>query len=136
MARDAPDLILAVPESPVGEILKRAQDLFEQPRLTKIFAQLGMEEAAGLFGFYLLDDDGLRRFSAGAQINTDDRTLLEYHAPRARKIKEGRRSGPLFEATSDGLKWVSFNSPSRRLRMLQWPWARSGSPRFTCRSPG
>jgi tetratricopeptide (TPR) repeat protein len=42
-----------------------------------------MEEAPGLFGFYLLDDAGLRKFSAGAQINTDDRTLLEYHAPRS-----------------------------------------------------
>ncbi len=45
--------------------------------------QLGMEEAAGLFGFYLLDDAGLRRFSSGARINTDDLTLLEYHAPRS-----------------------------------------------------
>jgi predicted Zn-dependent protease len=80
---DAPDLILMAPSPPSGEILKRAQDLFEQPRLNEDFAQLGMEEAAGLFGFYLLDDDGLRRFSAGAQINTDDRTLLEYHAPRS-----------------------------------------------------
>jgi hypothetical protein len=34
-------------------------------------------------GFYLLDDAGLRTLSSGAQINTDDRTLLEYHAPRS-----------------------------------------------------
>src|ERR1019366_5600818 len=36
-----------------------------------------------LFGFYMLDDAGLRTFSPGARINTDDLTLLEYHAPRS-----------------------------------------------------
>ena len=38
---DAPDLILMAPSPPSGEILKRAQDLFEQPRLHEDFAQLG-----------------------------------------------------------------------------------------------
>ena len=80
---DAPDLILMAPSPPSGEILQRAQALYGTPRLHDDFAQLGMEEAAGLFGFYLLDDAGLRKFSSGAQINTDDRTLLEYHAPRS-----------------------------------------------------
>jgi tetratricopeptide (TPR) repeat protein len=31
----------------------------------------------------MLDDAGLRNFSSGARINTDDLTLLEYHAPRS-----------------------------------------------------
>jgi spermidine synthase len=80
---DAPDLILMAPSPPSSEILQRAQVLYGLPRLHDDFAQLGMEEARGLFGFYLLDDAGLRKFSSGAQINTDDRTLLEYHAPRS-----------------------------------------------------
>ncbi len=80
---DAPDLILMAPSPPSGEILQRAQAMYGLPRLHEDFAQLGMEEAAGLFGFYLLDDNGLRKFSSGAQINTDDQTLLEYHAPRS-----------------------------------------------------
>jgi spermidine synthase len=80
---DAPDLILMAPSPPSREILQRAQNLFGQPRLHRDFAQLGMEEAAGLFGFYLLDDTGLQKFSSGAQLNTDDQTLLEYHAPRS-----------------------------------------------------
>jgi tetratricopeptide (TPR) repeat protein len=42
-----------------------------------------MDEPAGLFGFYMLDDAGLRKFSSGARINTDDLTLLEYHAPHS-----------------------------------------------------
>src|SRR5579863_836439 len=80
---DAPDLILMAPSPPSAEILQRAQNLFGQPRLHDDFAQLGMEEAAGLFGFYLLDDADLRKFSSGAPFNTDDQTLLEYHAPRS-----------------------------------------------------
>jgi spermidine synthase len=80
---DAPDMILMAPSPPSAEILKRSASLYTQPRLHDDFGLLGMEEPAGLFGFYLLDDAGLRKYSSGAQINTDDRTLLEYHAPRA-----------------------------------------------------
>jgi tetratricopeptide (TPR) repeat protein len=80
---DGPDLILMAPTPPSSKILERAQRLSGLPRPHEDFAQLGMEEAAGIFGFYLLDDRGLRDFSAGAQINTDDRTILEYHAPRS-----------------------------------------------------
>jgi spermidine synthase len=80
---DAPDLILMAPSPPSGEMLLRARELFNRPRLHRDFAQLGMEKAAGLFGFYLLDDVGLRKFASGARINSDDLTLLEYHAPRS-----------------------------------------------------
>jgi spermidine synthase len=80
---DAPDLILMAPSPPSSEILQRVQGLYGLQRLHDDFAQLGMEDGAGLFGFYILDDAGLRKFSSGAQINTDDRTLLEYHAPRS-----------------------------------------------------
>jgi spermidine synthase len=80
---DAPDMILMAPSPPPAEILQRARAMYGVPRLHGDFVQLGMEEAEGLFGFYMLDDEALRKFAAGAQINTDDRTLLEYHAPRS-----------------------------------------------------
>jgi spermidine synthase len=80
---DGPDLILMAPTAPASEILNRTNALYSSPLLHDEFRQLGMDEAAGLFGFYMLDDAGLRNFSSGAQINTDDLTLLEYHAPRA-----------------------------------------------------
>ena len=97
---DAPDLILMAPSSPSGEILERAQALYGVPRLHDDFEQLGMEEAAGLFGFYMLDDTGLRKYSSAAQINTDDRTLLEYHAPRSllvRGLEDENRDAILME---------------------------------------
>ncbi len=97
---DAPDLILMAPSPPSSEILQRAQALYGLPRLHQDFLQLGMEEPAGLFGFYLLDDAGLRKFSSGAQLNTDDRTLLEYHAPRSllvRGLEDKNRDAILVE---------------------------------------
>ncbi len=97
---DPLDMILMAPSPPSGEILRRARSLYELPHLNEDFAKLGMEEADGLFGFYVLDDAGLRKFSAGAQINTDDRTLLEYHAPRSllvRGLEDGNRDAILLE---------------------------------------
>jgi spermidine synthase len=97
---DAPDMILMAPSSSSAEILRQAQIHYGMPRLHDDYERLGMEEAAGLFGFYLLDDAGLRKFSSGAQINTDDQTLLEYHAPRSllvRGLEDQNREAVLFE---------------------------------------
>jgi spermidine synthase len=80
---DSPDLILMAPSPSAGEIYSRTQALDANPRLHDDFKELGMSDPTGLFGFYMLDDAGLRAFSSGARINTDDLTLLEYHAPRS-----------------------------------------------------
>jgi tetratricopeptide (TPR) repeat protein len=42
-----------------------------------------MRQPEALYAFYLLDDPELRQLAEGRQLNTDDRTLLEYRAPRA-----------------------------------------------------
>src|SRR3981189_2051290 len=64
-----------------------------------------MDEPFGLFGFYMLDDAGLRNFSSGAQINTDDLTLLEYHPPRSLLVHglEDKNPAPTFLAKSAAL---------------------------------
>lgn len=80
---NATDLILMAPTVPSSEILNRARALFSNPNLHEDFKRLGMEAPAGLFAFYMLDDAALRKFSSEAPLNTDDLTLLEYHAPRA-----------------------------------------------------
>ncbi len=84
---DAPDLILMAPSPASSVILQRALHAYESPRPRDDFAQLGIEQADGLFGFYLLDDAGLRSFSAAAPMNTDDRTQLEYRAPQALLVR-------------------------------------------------
>ena len=84
---DAPDLILMSPSPPAGELYTRVQALQGNPRVHDDFKQLGMDDPAGIFGFYMLDDADLRTFSAGAKINSDDLTLLEYQAPRSLLVR-------------------------------------------------
>jgi hypothetical protein len=64
-----------------------------------------MEEPAGVFGFYMADHAALGKFSLGAPINTDDLTLLEYHAPRALLVRrlEDRNREALLGAQSGAL---------------------------------
>jgi spermidine synthase len=102
---DAPDLILMAPSPPASEIVSRAQALDANPRLHDEFKELGMDTPAGLYGFYLLDDAGLRTYSSGARINTDDLTLLEYHAPRSLLVHglEDMNHGQILQAQRDVL---------------------------------
>jgi spermidine synthase len=102
---DSPDLILMAPSPPSGEILSRVQALDANPRLHEDFKELGMNDPAGLFGFYMLDDAGLRTFASGARINTDDLTLLEYHAPRSLLVHglEDKNRSQLLEVQRDVL---------------------------------
>jgi len=102
---DSPDLILMAPSPPAGEILSRARELDANPRLHEDFKELGMTDPAGLFGFYMLDDAGLRTFASGARINTDDLTLLEYHAPRSLLVRglEDKNRAALLDMQRDVL---------------------------------
>jgi spermidine synthase len=89
------DFLLMAPSPPVKQIVDRVGSLWSNSSLNEDFSQLGMEEPGGLFGLYLLGDRELRAFAAGAPINTDDLTLLEYHAPRsllAQNLGESNRS--------------------------------------------
>ena len=102
---DAPDLILMAPGISPEEILNRARTLYSVPSLHDDFKRLGMDEPAALFGFYLLDDAALRNFCSGARINTDDLTLLEYHAPRSLLIHglEDKNRAAILLAQRDAL---------------------------------
>ena len=46
------------------------------------FAALDVHEPEALIAYYLLDDSAVRKLAEGSVVNTDDRTLLEYHAPQ------------------------------------------------------
>jgi spermidine synthase len=81
------DLILVAPTPPLPQMLKRMQTLWSNPSLRSDFEWMGIERPEGLFGYYLLDDSRLRNFAATGRINTDDRTSLEYSAPRSLLIR-------------------------------------------------
>ncbi len=102
---DPPDLLLMSQTPPAAEMLRRTQEMFANPGLRDDYKQLGIEQPAGLYGFYMLDDAGLRNFSAGARLNTDDLTLLEYDAPRSLLVQglEANNRRDIFLSRKDVL---------------------------------
>jgi tetratricopeptide (TPR) repeat protein len=60
----------------------RLRSLWQNPALRKDFESMDVHQPEGLVAYYLLDDAAVRKLGQGSALNTDDRTLLEYHAPR------------------------------------------------------
>lgn len=63
--------------------LERARALWRSPSLQEDFGALHLVAPESWFAYLRLGDRELRALAAGAQRNTDDRTPLEYRAPRA-----------------------------------------------------
>src|SRR5579864_8715872 len=61
----------------------RARRLWSNPALREDFDSLSLRRPEGFAAYFLLNDAGVRRLAVGSVLNTDDLTLLEYHAPRA-----------------------------------------------------
>jgi spermidine synthase len=61
----------------------RMRQLWQNTALREDFAPLELRHPEGILAYYSLDDDAVRKLGAGSVLNTDDRTLLEYHAPRS-----------------------------------------------------
>jgi spermidine synthase len=61
----------------------RLRTLWQVPALHEDYETLELRHPEGLVAYYALNDFAVRRIAAGSVLNTDDRTLLEYHAPRA-----------------------------------------------------
>jgi len=56
---------------------------WQKPGVVEDFATMQIHKPEGLFAYFVLDDAGVRQLAKGSpQLNTDDRTLLEYDAPR------------------------------------------------------
>ena len=60
----------------------RLRSLWQNPALRKDFESIDVHQPEGLVAYYLLDDSAVRKLAEGSTLNTDDRTLLEYHAPQ------------------------------------------------------
>lgn len=64
--------------------LKHLKDSWQKPGVAADFASMQIHRPAGMFAFFVLNDSAVRRLAQGShQLNTDDRTLLEYDAPRS-----------------------------------------------------
>jgi predicted membrane-bound spermidine synthase/Tfp pilus assembly protein PilF len=83
------------------------RSLWPNEALRADFESMDIHQPEGLAAYFLLDDSAVRKLAEGSTLNTDDRTLLEYHAPqsilvrgmidRDHELIEELRSGPLPE---------------------------------------
>jgi len=79
---EGPDLLLLGRTEPSLLQFTRLRSLWQEPAIRRDFEALDVRQPEGLSAYYLLDAAGVRRLAAGSALNTDDRTLLEYHAPQ------------------------------------------------------
>jgi predicted membrane-bound spermidine synthase/tetratricopeptide (TPR) repeat protein len=50
-------------------------------------AYLNISDPMDLFSYYITGPEGIRAFSSGAELNTDDKPLLEFNTPLTRNLK-------------------------------------------------
>jgi spermidine synthase/Tfp pilus assembly protein PilF len=77
-----PDLLLLGRTDAALFQFGRLRSLWHNPGLRKDFESIDVHQPEGLVAYYLLDDAAVRKLAEGNTLNTDDRTLLEYHAPQ------------------------------------------------------
>jgi tetratricopeptide (TPR) repeat protein len=78
-----PDFLLLARTDRSPLTLDRLAGLLQRPALSEDWEALSIFAPEGILAYHRLDDADLRHLVAGAQSNTDDNSLLEFHAPRA-----------------------------------------------------
>jgi len=76
------DLLLLGRTDPAPFRFDRLRSLWRNAALRKDFESLDVHQPEGLVAYYLLGDAAVRKLAKGSILNTDNRTLLEYHSPQ------------------------------------------------------
>lgn len=79
---EGPDLLLLGRTNNERIQFNRLRSLWKEQGIRDDFEALDVHAPEGLIAYFLLDDPGVRRLASGSALNTDNRTLLEYHAPQ------------------------------------------------------
>jgi spermidine synthase len=79
---EGPDLLLLARTETAPLQFTGLRSLWHEQALRDDFASIDVHQPGGLIAYFLLDDAALRKLAQGSTINTDDHTLLEYHAPK------------------------------------------------------
>jgi len=80
---EEPDFLLLARMDRAPLTLDRLRGQLQKPGISGDFDALNISVPENILAYHRLDDADLRRFVAGVRHNTDDNTLLEFHAPRA-----------------------------------------------------
>lgn len=100
---EPPDYLMIAQRDADPLTLDRLRKLWTNLKLREDFESLGLDRPEGILAFHRLDDGDLRALARGGEINTDDRTQLEYRAPRGLLAKN------LADANRD-LIWTHRNA--------------------------
>lgn len=79
---ESPDLLLLARADASLLQFGRLRSLWPDDTLRADFEQMDLHQPEGLVAYFSLDDAAVRKLAAGGMLNTDNRTLLEYHAPQ------------------------------------------------------
>jgi len=101
---EEPDFLLLARMDRAPLTLDRLGELLQKPAIRADFEAVNVFAPEGVLAYHRLDDQDLRRFVAGVRHNTDDNTLLEFHAPRA-LLRHG-----LYEENIEAA-WKARSSP-------------------------
>jgi spermidine synthase len=75
------DYLLIGSQQPYALPYEKVQRLLADPVRGKELKRLGIASVRDLMGLLIMNQDELKKFSAGAPIHTDDNSLLEFGAP-------------------------------------------------------
>jgi spermidine synthase len=79
---ESPDLLFLGRTETGPFTFRRLRGFWGNQGLRRDFDAMEVHEPEGLVAYFLLEDRAVRKLGEGSVRNTDDRTLLEYHAPR------------------------------------------------------
>lgn len=79
---ELPDLLFLARTETSPLTFARLRGYWRNNGFRRDFDAMEVHEPEGLVAYFLLDDKAVRKLGEGSVRNTDDRTLLEYHAPR------------------------------------------------------
>lgn len=77
-----PDLLLLCRTNASALRFQRLRSLWQDHDLRSDFETLDAHDPEGILAYFLLDDGAVRKLAEYGALNTDDRTRLEYDAPR------------------------------------------------------
>lgn len=97
------DFLLLGALGPVAVDLRRIKGFDRlSPGTARDLARLGLQDWAGVLGFYVLSEEDTARFAGTGPLNTDDRLSLEFSAPRALYLDTGVGNLRLLQSYRSG----------------------------------
>ena len=95
------DVLFVASNDPVGPRLDNIPRAWQRPGVAADLAKASVLDVFSLLSLYVAGPRELERYSQGALIQTDDRTLLEFSGPRGVYSRRGNENVPVLRALLD-----------------------------------